>query len=67
MIEITALNGEKRNLRSSCIQEIYCSPDTVIVMAGGDCMLARESLEDIIEMIVNKSSLPDYQAMGALS
>jgi uncharacterized protein YlzI (FlbEa/FlbD family) len=66
MIEITALNGEKKKLRSSCIQEMYCAPDTVLVMTGGNCMLVKESLDDIIRMIVNKPSFPGSQSMEVI-
>ncbi|OGV39469.1 MAG: hypothetical protein A2020_02970 [Lentisphaerae bacterium GWF2_45_14] len=51
MIPLTSLNGNKKYLRPSHILEIRKTPDTVLVLCNGNCMIVKETVEEVLDMI----------------
>ena len=52
MITITKLNGQKLTLNCELILTIEERPDTTITMTTGDKYLARESIQEISDMVI---------------
>ena len=53
MISLTSLNGNKKSLRPSHIVEIKKTPDTVLILYNGNCMVVKETVEEVLNMIVS--------------
>lgn len=53
MIPLTSLNGNKKYLKPSHILEIRKTPDTVLVLYNGNCMIVKETVEEVLNMIFN--------------
>lgn len=53
MIPLTSLNGNKSYLRPSHIVEIRKTPDTVLVLYNGNCIIVKETVEEVLNMIFN--------------
>jgi len=51
MIPLTSLKGNKSYLRPSQILEIRETPDTVLVLYNGNCMIVKETVEEVLKMI----------------
>ncbi|HEU0256433.1 MAG TPA: flagellar FlbD family protein [Microbacteriaceae bacterium] len=56
MILVTRLNGGRLAVNPDLIERITASPDSTITMVDGVCYVVRESLETVIDRIV------DYRA-----
>ena len=54
MIWVTDLKGQKTKLHTMLIREIRKSPDTVLILANGNSMIVKESVDNIIDMISGK-------------
>jgi flagellar protein FlbD len=52
MIQLTRLNNHPLVINSDLIKSIESSPDTVLTLVTGEKILARESVEDVLEKIV---------------
>ena len=53
MIAITKLNDKEQFINSDLIELIELTPDTTITMTTGKKIIAKESVDDIIDKIVN--------------
>ena len=53
MIIITRLNDKEQFVNSDLIETIELTPDTTITMTTGKKIIAKESVDDIIDRIVN--------------
>ena len=62
MIPVTRLNGDQITLNAELIETVETRPDTLLTLTTGNRIMVRESVEDIIERVV------DYrQRINALS
>ena len=52
MVTIIKLNGDKLTLNCELILTIEETPDTTITMTTGDKYIARESIEEISQMVI---------------
>ena len=52
MIWVTRLNGEKFVINSDHIEIVEANPDTVITLTNGDRYIVKESVDEIIEEVV---------------
>ena len=52
MIEITKLNGQKVTINSELIESMEELPDTTITMTTGDKYIARESIEELTDRVI---------------
>ena len=54
MICLTDLHGNKTQINTAMIREIKQVPDTVVILANGNSLYVRESVDSIIDMIAGK-------------
>lgn len=52
MITITRLNDKELIINSDLIESMESTPDTTISMTTGRKIIARESIDEIIDMII---------------
>ena len=52
MIWVTRLNGEKFVINSDHIEIVEANPDTVITLTNGDKYIVKESVDEIIEKVI---------------
>ena len=52
MIKITRINNSELTINNDLIEFIEATPDTTITMSTGKKIIAKESIEDIINKIV---------------
>lgn len=52
MIELTRFNGERFVLNSDLIEMVECTPDTVIRLVSGKKLVVKETVESVVERIV---------------
>jgi flagellar protein FlbD len=52
MIHLTRLNNSSITVNSDLIKFVEQSPDTVVTLLNGEKILVRESVEDILERVV---------------
>ncbi|MCL5256776.1 MAG: flagellar FlbD family protein [Chloroflexi bacterium] len=52
MIRVTRLDGTEVVLNSDLIEFVQATPDTVISLTNSKKILVRESIEDVLERIV---------------
>lgn len=53
MIAVTRLNGSRFAVNPDLIERVQENPDTTLVMVGGATYVVRESLPEIIDLIVD--------------
>ncbi|MFI4862145.1 MAG: flagellar FlbD family protein [Phycisphaerales bacterium JB063] len=53
MITITRLNGRKLVVNAELIKTIESNPDTTIKLTTGDIIIAKESLQEVIELAID--------------
>lgn len=53
MVSITKLNNQDIVINSDLIEYIEATPDTTITMTNGHKIIARESVQDIINKIID--------------
>lgn len=53
MIYVSRLNGEQFVVNDDLIEFIEATPDTVITLTTGKKIVVRESVEEVIECIIN--------------
>ena len=56
MIVVSRLNGEAFGLNADLIERVEAMPDTVVTLLDGKKLLIRESVEDVIDKVL------DYRA-----
>ena len=49
---LTSLKGERQEFPSSRIMEVKKVPDTLIVMSNGNCLMVKESVDDVIKLFM---------------
>ena len=52
MISLTRLNGDPFVLNAELIKTIEATPDTTITLIGGDHMLVRESVKEVVKRAI---------------
>lgn len=60
MITLTGLKGQETVLQVGTICEIKNVPDTVVVMQGGNCLMVRETAEEVLDKIVAERKLGEF-------
>ena len=53
MIQLSKLKGKKFYLNAELVEEIEETPDTVITLIGGKTVMVADSVEQVIEKIIN--------------
>lgn len=53
MITVTRLNGESLSLNADVIERVEAMPDTVVTLLDGKKLLVRESVEEVIDRVLN--------------
>jgi flagellar protein FlbD len=56
MIPLTRLTGARFALNPDLVERVDCTPDTVITLVDGTKYLVSESLQDVVELVL------DYRA-----
>jgi len=70
MISLTRLNNSSLTVNSDLIKFVEQSPDTVITLVNGEKNLVRESVEEVLQRIVEfRRSVPQgvLPAWGSIS
>ncbi len=52
MIWLTRLNGERFVLNADHIEIVEANPDTMILLTNGDKYIVSESIEEVIERVI---------------
>jgi flagellar protein FlbD len=52
MIKLTRLNGQPFVVNAELIRTVEALPDTTITLINGDHMIVRESMEQVVERVV---------------
>ncbi|WP_298386582.1 flagellar FlbD family protein [Ferrimicrobium sp.] len=52
MIEVTRLSGSTVVLNADLIEKIEATPDTVVTLTTGACFVVRESVAQVVEIII---------------
>jgi flagellar protein FlbD len=52
MVQLTRLNNQQLVVNSDLIKFVECSPDTVITLINGEKIVVRESVDQILQRIV---------------
>lgn len=52
MIRVTRLSGDEVILNAEMVQEIESTPDTIITLNSGKKVMVRESVEAVIEAVL---------------
>lgn len=52
MLSLTGIKGQKQELKMSMIKEIKAVPDTLLVMKNGNCMMVKETVEEVVAKIL---------------
>ncbi len=53
MIFITKLNGKEMVINASIIESMESTPDTTITMTTGRKIIAKESVDEIIDRVIS--------------
>lgn len=64
MIELTGIDGSRREFRESMITELKSVPETVLVLRNNDKFIVRESIEEIIAGLIKNARFLDFRASG---
>ncbi|OGV54799.1 MAG: hypothetical protein A2X49_05090 [Lentisphaerae bacterium GWF2_52_8] len=64
MIQLTDLRGGKVSFSPSFIREMKSVPDTVLVLLNGNCLMVRESMDEILSMLLKNPRTLDVRATG---
>ncbi len=52
MIKVTRLSGEYLIINSDLIEKVEATPDSVIALTNGSHFVVKESVEEIVELVV---------------
>jgi flagellar protein FlbD len=52
MIELTRLNGNPMVLNSDLIKTAEASPDTMLTLINGEKLIVRESIAEVVELVL---------------
>lgn len=53
MITVTRLNGQPFVLNAELIRTIESNPDTIVTLIGGDKLIVKEPMKEIIRRVIN--------------
>ncbi len=53
MIKVSRLNGENYVLNCTLIETVEANPDTVISLTTGHKLVVRESVDEVIDKVIN--------------
>ena len=53
MISVTRLNGKRFVLNAELIRTIEEHPDTVITLTGGEHIVVRENIDEIVRRVID--------------
>jgi len=56
MIPLTRLTGARFALNPDLVERVDCTPDTVVTLVDGTKYLVAESLEDIVDLVLDYRS-----------
>lgn len=63
MIKLTRLNGKEFVINDDLIEMIEATPDTVITMTNGSKMVVSESVDEIIQRIIDFRRMAGYHSV----
>ena len=66
MLSLTGIKGQKQELKQSMISEIKSVPDTLLVMKNGNCLMVRESVDEVMAKIIANPLNLTNRIVGAL-
>lgn len=66
MIKVTRLNGQELAVNSDLIKFAESTPDTLITLSTGDKLMVKESLDEVMERILQFRRLIQVSVIGAL-
>lgn len=52
MIRLKRLNGTEFHLNAELIEQVDCTPDTVITLITGNNIVVLESVDEVVERII---------------
>ena len=52
MIAVTRLNGKELVVNADLIRTIEENPDTTLTLVNGDRIIVRESMRDVVELVI---------------
>lgn len=52
MISLTRLNGQRFVLNAELIRTVEAKPDTVITMTGGEHLIVRETMREVVARVI---------------
>ena len=67
MLSLTGIKGQKQELKMSMIKEIKAVPDTLLVMKNGNCMMVKETVEEVVAKIIANPLTLANRIMGVLA
>ncbi len=53
MISLTRLNGQKFVINADKIRYVECTPDTVVCTDGGDKLMVKETLQEVMRRAID--------------
>jgi len=53
MITVTRLNGKPFVVNAELIRTVEANPDTTITLINGDHLIVRESMDDVVSLVVD--------------
>lgn len=66
MIKVTRLNGQQLAVNSDMIKFAETTPDTLLTLSTGDKLMVQESLDEIIERMLQFKRLSFSSVIGVL-
>ncbi len=63
-MQITTLKGEKRDIKPSLLKEIKKVPETILVFFDGNSIIIRESIEEVLDKVVQCPRMFDGRTIG---
>jgi len=53
MISVTRLNGKRIVVHAEQIRTVESNPDTTLILLNGDHILVRESMDEVVSLVVD--------------
>ena len=57
MITVTRLNGKQFVVNAELIRTVESNPDTTITLINGDHLIVKESMDQVVELVVEYGRL----------
>ena len=67
MLSLTGIKGQKQEFTSTMIKEIKSVPDTLLVMKNGNCVMVRETVEEVVKLITSNPLSMANRIMGVVA